>query len=158
MATPFSSFIISFKDSNYSGALHGHIQPGFCEEHRSVPGIICWRYNPWNKNKKKRPCFPVLALPPSLFYLTQPQWLSPFPLSLCGTLQRRFDLRIPAMKLRGLATNFYIHVSVSNLYIPTIGRPILLNNGNASETKANESFDNGVFFDIEAKRTPLIVS
>ncbi len=31
-------------------------------------------------------------------------------------------------------------------------------NGNASETKANESFDNGVFFDIEAKRTPSIVS
>ncbi len=27
-------------------------------------------------------------------------------------------------------------------------------NGNASETNANESFDNGVFFDIEAKRTP----
>ncbi len=31
-------------------------------------------------------------------------------------------------------------------------------NGNASETKANESFDNGVFFDIEAKRTPSIVT
>ncbi len=31
-------------------------------------------------------------------------------------------------------------------------------NGNASETKANESFDNGVFFDIEVKRTPSIVS
>jgi hypothetical protein len=31
-------------------------------------------------------------------------------------------------------------------------------NGNASKTKANESFDNGVFFDIEAKRTPSIVS
>ncbi len=31
-------------------------------------------------------------------------------------------------------------------------------NGNASETKANESFDNDVFFDIEAKRTPSIVS
>jgi hypothetical protein len=31
-------------------------------------------------------------------------------------------------------------------------------NGNASETKANESFDNGVFFDIEAKRTPSKVS
>ncbi len=28
-----------------------------------------------------------------------------------------------------------------------------ISNGNASETKANESFDNGVFFDIEAKRT-----
>ncbi len=31
-------------------------------------------------------------------------------------------------------------------------------NGNASETKANESFDNGVFFDIKAKRTPSLVS
>jgi hypothetical protein len=31
-------------------------------------------------------------------------------------------------------------------------------NGNASETKANESFDNGVFFDIEAKRTPSLES
>ncbi len=31
-------------------------------------------------------------------------------------------------------------------------------NGNASKTKANESFDNGVFFDIEAKRTPAKVS
>jgi hypothetical protein len=31
-------------------------------------------------------------------------------------------------------------------------------NGNASETKANESFDNGVFFDNEAKQTPSIIS
>jgi hypothetical protein len=31
-------------------------------------------------------------------------------------------------------------------------------NGNASETKANESFDNGVFFYIEAKRTPSIIN
>jgi hypothetical protein len=31
-------------------------------------------------------------------------------------------------------------------------------NGNASETKANESFDNSVFFDIEAKRTPSLES
>jgi hypothetical protein len=30
---------------------------------------------------------------------------------------------------------------------------VFISNGNASETKANESFDNGVFFDIEAKRT-----
>ena len=30
-------------------------------------------------------------------------------------------------------------------------------NGNARETKANERFDNGVFFDIEAKRTRSIV-
>jgi hypothetical protein len=31
-------------------------------------------------------------------------------------------------------------------------------NGNANETKANESFDNGVFFDIKAKWTPSIMS
>ncbi len=36
--------------------------------------------------------------------------------------------------------------------------PHLASNGNASETKANESFDDGVFFDIEAKRTPSIVN
>jgi hypothetical protein len=64
--------------------------------------------------------------PPPPFHLThkQAQWLSPFPLSLCGTLQRRFDLRIPEMKLRGLAPNFYIHVSGSDLYVPTICRKI----------------------------------
>ncbi len=31
-------------------------------------------------------------------------------------------------------------------------------NGNDIEMKANESFDNGVFFDIVAKRTPSILS
>jgi hypothetical protein len=30
------------------------------------------------------------------------------------------------MKLYGLVPNSYIHVSVSDLYIPTIGLPILL--------------------------------
>jgi hypothetical protein len=32
----------------------------------------------------------------------------------------------PEMKLCGLVPNFHIHVSVSDLYIPTIGPPILL--------------------------------
>ncbi len=32
----------------------------------------------------------------------------------------------PEMKLGGLAPNFYIHVPVSDLYIPMIGSPILL--------------------------------
>ena len=32
----------------------------------------------------------------------------------------------PEMKLRGLAPSSYIHVSVSDLYIPRIGLPILL--------------------------------
>ncbi len=31
-------------------------------------------------------------------------------------------------------------------------------NGNNIETKANESFDNGVFFNIDTKRTPSLVS
>jgi hypothetical protein len=30
------------------------------------------------------------------------------------------------MKLRGLVPSSYIHISVSDLYIPTIGLPILL--------------------------------
>ncbi len=34
----------------------------------------------------------------------------------------------PAMNLRGLVPNFYIHVSVSDLYIPTIG-PLHLDRG-----------------------------
>jgi hypothetical protein len=32
----------------------------------------------------------------------------------------------PEMKLRGLIPNFYIHVSVSFLYIPSVSPPILL--------------------------------
>jgi hypothetical protein len=32
----------------------------------------------------------------------------------------------PEMKLRGLSSNSYIHVSVSDLYIPTISLPFLL--------------------------------
>jgi hypothetical protein len=31
----------------------------------------------------------------------------------------------PEIKLRGLGSNFYIHISVSDFYIPTIGPPIL---------------------------------
>ncbi len=38
-------------------------------------------------------------------------------------------------------------------FILTKIRGFRSSNGNASETKANESFDNGVFFDIEAKHT-----
>jgi hypothetical protein len=33
---------------------------------------------------------------------------------------------IPEKELRGHSPNSYIHVSVSDLYIPTIGLPILL--------------------------------
>jgi hypothetical protein len=33
---------------------------------------------------------------------------------------------IPENEYRGLSPNFHIHASVSDLYIPTIGLPILL--------------------------------
>ncbi len=40
-----------------------------------------------------------------------------------GTFQRRPIYVFPEMKPRGLAPNFHFHVSVSDLYIPTIGPP-----------------------------------
>ncbi len=42
------------------------------------------------------------------------------------TLYRKFEINIPEMKLRNLVPNSYIHVSMSDSYIPTIGMPILL--------------------------------
>jgi hypothetical protein len=45
-------------------------------------------------------------------------------------LQRQYTENLkqtfPEKELRGLSPNFYIHVPVSDLYIPTIGLPILL--------------------------------
>ncbi len=38
---------------------------------------------------------------------------------------------LPVKKLRGLSPHFHIHVSVSDLYIPTIGLPILLRRGSS---------------------------
>jgi hypothetical protein len=35
---------------------------------------------------------------------------------------------------------------------------IMPSNGKDIETKENESFNNGIFFDMEAKRTPSIAS
>jgi hypothetical protein len=49
--------------------------------------------------------------------------------SACLSLQRHYTENsqqiFPEKELRGLNPNFYIHVSVSDLYIPTIGLPIL---------------------------------
>jgi hypothetical protein len=50
--------------------------------------------------------------------------------NLAHTLQRHCTENakqiFPEIKLRGLVPNSYIHVSVSDLYIPKIGLPILL--------------------------------
>ena len=47
-----------------------------------------------------------------------------------ATLQRQYTKNskqiFTGMKLRGVSPRFYIHVSVSDLYITTIGLPILL--------------------------------
>jgi hypothetical protein len=40
-------------------------------------------------------------------------------------LSRKFETKFPEMKLRGHVPDFYIHVSVSYLFIPTIGPSIL---------------------------------
>jgi hypothetical protein len=49
---------------------------------------------------------------------------------LHSTLQRHNNNKskqiFPEKELRGLSPNVHIHVSVSGLYIPTIGLPILL--------------------------------
>ncbi len=52
----------------------------------------------------------------------------------------------------------YMKNSVQCRKVKHNGTHYTLCNGNASKTNANESFDNGVFFYIEAKRTPSIVS
>jgi hypothetical protein len=39
---------------------------------------------------------------------------------------RVYETNIPEKEVRSLSRNFHIHVSVSDLYIPTIGLPILL--------------------------------
>jgi hypothetical protein len=53
------------------------------------------------------------------------------------------------------ANNCRMYAGLYILVISYASGP-LTSNGNASETKANESFDNSVFFDIEAKRTPSL--
>ncbi len=53
--------------------------------------------------------------------------------------------------------SFLSSVACLPAYLPCACCMLSASNGNASETKANESFDNGVFFDIEAKRTPSTV-
>jgi hypothetical protein len=58
-----------------------------------------------------------------------------------------------------LGSNRLINADIwSTIFASTCASMVHTSNGNASETKANESFDSGVFFDIEAKRIPSIVS
>ncbi len=51
-----------------------------------------------------------------------------------------------------------VYCRAVNIWVTLVELRGPISNGNGSETKANESFDSGVFFDIEVKRTPSIVS
>ncbi len=79
---------------------------------------------------------------------------SVWPLRQIGLLYRLARLGIDSWAYKGLR----IRAQAGSLIVCIYYSNIPSSNGNASETKANESFDNGVFFDIEAKRTPSIVS
>ncbi len=55
------------------------------------------------------------------------KWLPSYPSFYTAKSQyRNFETYIPGNELRCLSSNFHFHVSVSNLYIPTIGLPFLL--------------------------------
>ncbi len=43
----------------------------------------------------------------------------------------------PEKELRGLSPNFHIHVSVSDLYIPTFGPPIFLQQNKQTDQRNN---------------------
>ncbi len=98
------------------------------------------RHNPAGRCSAIRRCrwAPLLSTPPTtrsrlrqLPILPRQDWGS-IPLQTvwytANTLYRKFEKQIfPEMELRGLFASFYSHVSESDLYIPTIGPPILPN-------------------------------
>jgi hypothetical protein len=59
--------------------------------------------------------------PPTRYWLRTPKSLNP--VKHCKEIPIHV---FQGKELRGLSPNVHIHVSVSNLYIPTIGLPIFL--------------------------------
>jgi hypothetical protein len=57
-----------------------------------------------------------------------------------------------AARGQSLSINNICHFHIDNVLIDKYTDNTDNSNGNTSETKANKSFDNGVFFDIEAKQ------
>jgi hypothetical protein len=69
-------------------------------------------------NRETNPTFPCLKNPKEhdgLFHATH-----------CKDKILKFGNKYPEKEYHGLSPTFHIHASVSNLYIPTIGLPILL--------------------------------
>jgi hypothetical protein len=74
----------------------------------------------------------------------------------CGDGTVRRTKIVFAARGQSLSINNICHFHIDNVLIDKYTDNT--SNGNASKTKANESFNNGFFFDIEAKRTSSIVS
>ncbi len=53
----------------------------------------------------------------------------------------RNSKQIPRNEMRGLSPNSYIHVSVSDLYIPTVGLPILLQQNRREYIKRSQKHE-----------------
>ncbi len=116
--------------------------------HKNVPSILLggWRQRPRKMKIKIRLEMSLLVI---IRYLpAQYNIFVPWPSTACSArstyclqnqelkfftvipyakiLYRKLETNIPRMKLRGLVPYSYIHASVSDLYIPTIGLPIWL--------------------------------
>jgi hypothetical protein len=61
----------------------------------------------------------------------------------------------PEMKLRGLNPNSYIHVSVSNLYIPKIGLPIWLQHNR--QRYLGNLYIAHIYMNVETGRQNIII-
>ncbi len=73
----------------------------------------------------KSPAF-LFQIPYSLWKQIRPSQKTKQKIHTAKTKCRKFETNIPKKDYRGLSSNFHIHVSVSELYIPTMGLPILL--------------------------------
>jgi hypothetical protein len=67
---------------------------------------------------------------PSAKLGTTPMRVETLAFGICAALQRQnaeiLKQIFPEKEYRGLSPNFHVHVSVSELYIPTMGLPVLL--------------------------------
>ena len=110
---------------------------------RPRPALYTWTFGMWvgggggGRYQASLTLFIILPLfPPNLFSAAFTIWFGEDVEPSSGwrymepTLQRqntKFSKQIfPEKEYRGLSPNFHIHASVSDLYIPTIGLPIVL--------------------------------
>ncbi len=110
-------------------------------------------------------CIPLLSTVWAGIHLQRSGCPSPVHSLQCSVdVQRASIYTASGVNVQGVSLSIACCVDVQRTSINTgssvdvQGVSLSICNGNASETKTNESFDNGVFFDIEAKLIPSIVS